>query len=125
MVLKFYGNNYLGMFIYILLLFFNIFNVSNDKGFLEISNIVLNINNMGGSRCGNVKNMFYIGIYFIVFVFINYIEVLGIDVNIDFFKYYYYDDLLKFMYDMEKKYFEIFKLYIIGKSVKNRDLLVF
>lgn len=47
MVLKFYGNNYLGMFIYILLLFFNIFNVSNDKGFLEISNIVLNINNGG------------------------------------------------------------------------------
>lgn len=123
MVLKFYGNNYLGMFIHILSLFFNIPNASNDKGFPEISNTAPNTNNMGGSRRVNVKNMFHIGIYFIVFVSTNYIEASGTDGNIDFSKYHHYDDLSKFMHDMEKKYPEISKLHTIGKSVKNRDLL--
>lgn len=123
MVLKFYGKNYLGIFIHILSLFFNIPNASNDKGFPEISNTAPITNNMGGSGRVNVKNMFHIGIYFIVFVSTNYIEASGTDGNIDFSKYHHYDDLSKFMHDMEKKYPEISKLHTIGKSVKNRDLL--
>jgi carboxypeptidase D len=78
---------------------------------------------MGGVMLGKLFHMFHIVLPFVIFLSFNSLEALDVDGGIDFSHYHNYEELSKFLRDMETKYPKIARLHTIGKSVKNRDLV--
>lgn len=76
---------------------------------------------MGGLVMG--RKLFHIVIQFVIFTSFYNLEASHTDGSIDFSHYHQYEDLSKFLRDMETKYPKISRLHTIGKSVKKRDLV--
>lgn len=76
---------------------------------------------MGGLVMG--RKLFHFVIQFVIFTSFYNLEASHTDGSIDFSHYHQYEDLSKFLRDMETKYPKISRLHTIGKSVKKRDLV--